>query len=107
MTDASGRGVSLDFLQQQNQTLLQEVKRLKTGGGGGTSDGMDVRVSRLESQVDKLDAHVTDMKVSLATLTERVAHLPSKGFIVTALGTTATVLGAIVLLADRLKSLLG
>lgn len=78
---------------------------LKSGDGGGTSDGMEERVKRLEARVDKFGDDVTELKINLATLTERVAHLPSKGFIVTSFATAVTIIGAIVLAADRLKGL--
>jgi len=107
MSEASGAEISLHLLQQQNLFLQGEVTRLKSGGGGGTSDGMEPRVSRLEAHMDKLSGNVGDVKVSLATLTERVAHLPSKGFIIKALVTTIGILSGVVLLADRLKTLIG
>ena len=103
MTPDSGGQVDLRYLQKQNKSLLAENERLKSSGGGGTSDGMDGRVSRLEGRVDKLGDDVSAIKVSLATLTERVAHLPSKGFILTALCGGVGFLSAVFLLAERIK----
>ena len=64
---------------------------LSGGGGDGTSEGMEARVAVLETHVEIMRRDVADLKVGvgevkvqLATLTERVAHLPSKGFVVTA-----------------------
>ena len=68
---------------------------LKDGGGGGTSDDMEARVARLESDMGhvkdtlkSLDARteslrkdVGDVKTDLATLKVKVEHLPGKGFI--------------------------
>lgn len=105
MTEGPGQLVVLDSYRAQYLTITQQENRLKSGGGGGTSDGMEGRVDRLESRVDKLISDVSDIRADLATLTERVAHLPGKGFIITAIGTSVTILGAIVLLADRLKTL--
>lgn len=55
---------------------------LPAGGGGGTSDGMDARLARLEAHVETLRSEsaatrtdITDMRVGLATLTERVGIL--------------------------------
>lgn len=49
---------------------------------------------------------VVEPKASLATLTERVAHLPSKSFIVASLSTMSTLLGLLVLFADQLRALI-
>lgn len=75
---------------------------------------MDERVIRMEGDVGRLKSDmaevrkdVGDLKTGLATLTERVAHLPSKGFILTATTAAIGVIGTIVLLADRLRTLLG
>jgi hypothetical protein len=80
---------------------------LQSGGGGGTFDGMEPRVAVLENNVEyikrdigELKAYmsvirrdVESLKVSQGILTERVSHLPSKGFIFTvALG----IVGAII-----------
>ena len=94
-------------LKEENDKLVKENHSLKQGGGGGTSGGMDARVTRLEARVDKVIDDISGVRVGLATLTERVAHLPSKGFIVSSLTTGVAVLGGIVLMADRLKTLLG
>lgn len=78
---------------------------LMGGGGGGTSDGMEPRVKRLEDNFDKMGRDVADLRVQMAPLTERVAHLPSKGFIVTTTVTGLSVIAAIVLFADKLRVL--
>ncbi|MFV1644913.1 hypothetical protein VWZ82_12895 [Phaeobacter sp. JH20_41] len=41
---------------------------LKSGSGGGTFDGMEARVSRLESQVDKVEERLTSIEVTLARI---------------------------------------
>lgn len=79
---------------------------LKSGDGGGTSDGMEPRVKRLEDRLDKLYDKVGAVEVGIATLTERVAHLPSKGFIVTSLATAVVIIGGLVMMADRIKGML-
>ena len=82
---------------------------LQSGGGGGTYDGMEARVAVIETHIDYirqdigemrtdiaiLKADMVDVKVGLATLTERVSHLPDKGFFVKSLILTATVLGGL------------
>jgi hypothetical protein len=69
---------------------------LQPPGGGGTYDGMlEARVASLEADVKNIRENVgemradlktsakdiSDMKVSSATTTERISHLPSKGYI--------------------------
>ena len=81
---------------------------LQPPGGGGTYDGMEPRVARLDlSDVSHIKEDVSDLKrsaaalmadvstlkVELAKLVVRVDHLPSKGFIV---GSTLTGIGLIV-----------
>jgi hypothetical protein len=87
---------------------------LKTGGGGGTSDGMDARVARLEAHVEVLRADVADMRVGLATLTERVAiltervaHLPGKGFVISSTTTAVALLSGMIVFGEKLKALVG
>lgn len=78
--------------------LLTDIRDLlKKGGGGGTYDGMEARVARLEKGV-------SDLRVLTATLTERVAHLPSKGFIVAVTLTSLALIAAIVAFLDRLST---
>ncbi|OBX20295.1 hypothetical protein A9995_00755 [Erythrobacter sp. QSSC1-22B] len=94
-------------LKEESEQLNAENKGLKKGGDGGTFDGMEARVNRLETRLDKTNDTLGDVRVDLSTLVERVAHLPSKGFIVTALGTGVLILGGITLAAERLKGLIG
>lgn len=96
-------------------------RALKTGSGGGTSDGMEARVARLEAHVEVLRADVADIRVSLASLTERVviltervailtervAHLPSKGFVVTSNMTAIALLSGLILFGEKLRALIG
>lgn len=88
---------------------------LQGGGGGGTYDGMlEARVARLEADVEHIKNDIGDLKqtlrstsadvgslrVDVARLTERVDHLPSKGFIITVLTVTfALVIGALTIMS--------
>lgn len=80
----------------------QHEEPLHGGGGGGTSGGMEQRVARLEGSVDRLRDDVGDLRVQLATLSERVNHLPGKGFIVGASVSTITGLIALFVLLQHL-----
>lgn len=79
----------------------RERETLHGGGGGGTSDGMEPRIARLESDmehvkkaIERIDGKlgdITTLKVDVATLKERVAHLPTKDELGTKLRTYFTI----------------
>jgi len=48
---------------------------LHAGGGGGTSDGMEARVAKLEAHVEHVIAGIGEIKESL----RRLDDLPTKG----------------------------
>jgi hypothetical protein len=48
---------------------------------------------------------VEGLKISQATLTERVNHLPSKGFIVSATLSSLAIVTALILFQDHLKTI--
>lgn len=65
-------------------------------------DQIDKRVTRIETNFDSLRAELNVVSINVATLTERVAHLPSKGFIVKALASAVGVLSGIVAIVGGL-----
>lgn len=75
---AQSKQPSLAMLQKLNFAQADELKRLKSGGGGGTSGGMDGRVSRLEALVDVTREDLRDIKGDLRTLIDTVTGLPTK-----------------------------
>jgi hypothetical protein len=80
---------------------------LKSGGGDGTFEGMEARVSKLEGQFDKLNDKVDGLRIDVAVLKEKVSNLPSKGFIVTATVGALALFSALVLFQERIAALLG
>ncbi len=79
-------------IEQQVENMLRDAVRSASfaGGSGGNSGGVDVRVAVLETHVDilrkdlaEVKAGLDQVKLQLATVTERIAHLPSKGYTVT------------------------
>jgi hypothetical protein len=94
---------------------------LKGSGGGGTFDDMEARVASLEAHMlnvreniglIRTDARqattdINSIRISAAMLTERVSHLPSKGWGVTAIILLASFLTAMTLLGPRLLKLAG
>ena len=100
-------------LRAENESLMREKNALKNGGGGGTSGGMESRVAKLEAHAETLRSDmaavkrdVGDIRVSFATLSERVTHLPGKGFVISATTTTVALLTAVVVFGEKIRALL-
>ena len=73
---------------------------------------MEARLTRLEVTVENIDRNVARMTPDLAnvrermaTLEERVAHLPGKGFIVAALLTTLAAIAGLIAFSDQIGAL--
>ncbi|MFC7378236.1 hypothetical protein [Brevundimonas sp. GCM10030266] len=94
---------------QRSADLLSQMQRLQTGGGGGTSDGMEPRVAKLEADVGHIlttlsdlkagqgaaSKDLTDLKVGQTELKTTVGHLPSKEDISKTIKDWALLIGAI------------
>ncbi|MFN3819928.1 hypothetical protein [Blastomonas sp.] len=65
---------------------------------------MEERVSRLEGRIDKIVDELGDVKVNIATLSERVSHLPSKGYINTTIIGSLAAVAALVGFADQIRA---
>ena len=52
--------------------LAQEVERLKSGGGGGTFDGMEPRLAKLEARADAIDKRLDDIKMDIGRVETRI-----------------------------------
>jgi hypothetical protein len=64
---------------QQLEHVLED--NLKSGGGGGTSGGMEARVAKLEAHMEHVRgelAKLAQMPVEIAAIKERQGHLPTK-----------------------------
>ncbi|MDN5785707.1 hypothetical protein [Pseudorhodobacter sp.] len=88
------------------QQRLDEISASTKGSGGGNSGDMEQRITRLEVKLDKVDDRLRGVEIGLATLTERVGHLPSKGFIVSALLASLAVVTALILFQKQIMMLL-
>lgn len=107
-----------DMLPEEHRARI--MADIEKGGAGGGGD-MEQRIAKLEvkvdhiaaavgtltGRVDKMDDRLRGVEVNLATLTERVAHLPSKGFIVNALLAALAVVAALTLFQTKLQAIFG
>jgi hypothetical protein len=89
-------GLLRELLKREQQANANRpTPPLQGNGGGGTFGGMEARVARLESDVGHIKAdvgeiksaikdlntHMSEARITIATLTERMSHLPTKGYI--------------------------
>lgn len=114
---SDGNILSVNFASSRND----DITAYSTGGGSDGGGGVDGRVARLEAHVAHIQSDVGEVKqrltgiegrvgaveVNLATLVKRVAHLPSKGFIVKTVVTVGAILGALTLFPDQIRALFG
>lgn len=61
------------------KAAAEEVRRLKDGDGGGTSGGMNERVTRIEEWAKQADARMGRVEDKLDRILERLGGLPTKG----------------------------
>lgn len=87
--------------------LVRDDEQLQTGGGDGTSGGMEARINRLEQRIDKLSDDAGEAAKNLATLTERISHLPSKDYIDKRLIGLLSVIAALILFGEKIKTVFG
>jgi hypothetical protein len=94
---------------------------LPPSGGGGTFNGMEARTAVLEADVryikddikeaketlKSLQSDMTAVRLSAATVTENVRHLPSKGFIVGAVLTALAVAAAYTVFQGNIQRVFG
>lgn len=80
---------SLEFLRKQLEKAEAQASRLKTGGGGGTYDGMEARVSKLEGIADDTRKSLEAIRVDLAEIKGKLSTMPTTlqllGFIIAVL----------------------
>jgi len=51
-------------------------RALKSGGGGGTFDGMDARVTSLEKDMTKIKTDMKDVRERMARMEGEISRLP-------------------------------
>lgn len=70
-------------LALEEETARRLIERLdgrplQHGGGGGTSDGMDSRVTKLETHMEYVRDDLREIKGDLKTVVSRLNELPTK-----------------------------
>jgi hypothetical protein len=62
--------VELRLLREQLEHARQSQRDapLQSGGGGGTFDGMEPRVAKLEAAVEHIQSDVSDIKIDIRAL---------------------------------------
>lgn len=88
--------------------LTHVEEQLKSGGGSGTSDGMEVRVARLEAHMEHVVKQVdrlADIPTDLAVLKVKVNELPTKGWLVTGLLLSLGAIAALIAFAEKIQAL--
>jgi hypothetical protein len=68
---------------------------------------MEARIDRIETRLDQVADTLSDIKVDVAVLKERVSHLPTKGWAVTAVLLTVTLMAALIGVAPVIQSYFG
>lgn len=74
MTDQEN--VSLALLQREVERLRQQ-EPLKSGGGGGTFDGMEARIKRLEDDSKEMRTDLKAIRIDLAEIKGKIANMPT------------------------------
>ena len=87
---------------------------LPPAGARGTFGGMDpwqqtveTRLGDLRTDLRAVAADVSSLKIDMAMVKERISHLPTKGFIVSALLSNLAVIAALTTFAPSLQHFLG
>lgn len=76
-----------------HQFTKKTDETLKGGGGGGTFDPMEARVSRLESKMDRVEDRLTSIEVTLARIDAKLdSKVDYKWLTVYVLGIVAVIM---------------
>jgi hypothetical protein len=120
MSNGSPNVVDFSIYRKESQGLrLREAAPqpgvgLPGGGGGGTFNGMEARVAKLEGHIEDISGDISALKSDMRDVRDRLPrievrldHLPGKGFIVTAAVVAIGALGSIITLQQQIQSWLG
>lgn len=70
---------------------------------GGDGGDMERRLSAIEAKLERLDDRSRESEKHLAVMNERLAHLPSKGFIVSVVTAGFTLIAGLVVFLSNVQ----
>jgi hypothetical protein len=62
-------------ISQSNDKISEMLDRLKSGGGGGTYDGMEPRIAKLEARADGIEKRLDDIKTDIGRVETRLISM--------------------------------
>lgn len=75
------------------EKLQEHMERLKSGGGGGTFNPMEARVTRLEGKLDKVEDRLASIEATLARIDAKLdSKIDYKWLTVYVLGIVAVIM---------------
>lgn len=80
-----------------------EVPSGEYHSGGGDGGDMDRRLAAIEAKLERLDDRNRESEKHLAVMNERLAHLPSKGFIVSVVTASCALIAGIVVFVSNVQ----
>ncbi|MGX1100085.1 hypothetical protein [Amorphus sp. MBR-141] len=69
--------ISLDLLRRQLQEARRAKDTLSSGGGGGTSDGMEPRIARLEKDMSEIKSDLKKIGLDVSETKGRLSAMPT------------------------------
>jgi len=62
-------------ISQSEAKVSEMLKRLNSGGGGGTYDGMEPRIASLEARADGIEKRLDDIKTDIGRVETRLISM--------------------------------
>lgn len=69
--------ISLDLLRRQLEEARSARDSLSSAGGGGTSDGMEPRIARLENDMSEVKADLKKVALDVSEMKGRLSAMPT------------------------------
>jgi len=102
---------SIEGGREDLSNLLSRLEKHLHSGNGGNGGGMDGRIAKLEANVENIGKSLTetrsdtrDIRDRTIRLEEKVAQLPTKGFIVSVVLTSLAVIAALIVFQDKIRT---
>lgn len=69
--------ISLDLLRRQLEEARNSQGALSSGSGGGTSDGMEPRIARLEKDMSEIKTDLKKVALDVSEMKGRLSAMPT------------------------------